>query len=160
MNTCMHGLTVVCVCLCMCICGWVVRSTCLQGGAVFISSSGSSGTFTNCNFTSNEASVSLEEAHVDGCVWDVEVHDTEVVPSMSIFLTDSCLLPLSIYCDCFLWSAIGLVLTYFSDLARLFFAFACTCVVGKSFCDLSSHIFSWPSLPSGRSFMNPLSTSS
>ena len=64
MNACMHGLTVVCVC----VCGWVVRSTCLQsGGAVYISSSGSSGTFTNCNFTSNEASVSLEEEHVDDC---------------------------------------------------------------------------------------------
>ena len=65
MNECMHGLTVVCVCVC--VCGSVVRSTCLQGGAVHIRDSGSSGTFTNCNFTSNEASVSLEEEHVDGC---------------------------------------------------------------------------------------------
>ena len=62
-----------CVCLCMCICGWVVRSTCLQGGAVNIQSSGE-GTFTNCNFTSNKATftksvgqVSLEEEHVDDC---------------------------------------------------------------------------------------------
>ena len=47
--------------------GWLVRSTCLQGGAVYIQSSGSSGTFTNCNFTSNEARVSLEEEHVDDC---------------------------------------------------------------------------------------------
>ena len=69
MNACMHGLTVVCVCVCVCVCGWVVRSTCLQyGGAVYISQSGSSGTFTNCNFTSNSARiVSLEEEHVDGC---------------------------------------------------------------------------------------------
>ena len=72
MNECMHGLTVVCVCVCVCVCGWVVRFTCLQnGGAVYITSSGSSGssgTFTNCNFTSNSAgSVSLEEEHVDGC---------------------------------------------------------------------------------------------
>ena len=70
MNECMHGLTVVCVCVCVCVCGWVVRSTCLQGGAVYIDSSGE-GTFTNCNFTSNEAtgslSVSLEEEHVDDC---------------------------------------------------------------------------------------------
>ena len=66
MNECMHGLTAVCVCVC--VCGWVVRSTCLQGGAVYISGGGSSGTFTNCNFTSNEAKeVSLEEEHVDGC---------------------------------------------------------------------------------------------
>ena len=36
MNECMHGLTVVCVCVCVCVCGWVVRSTCLQGGAVYI----------------------------------------------------------------------------------------------------------------------------
>ena len=70
MHACMHGLTVVCVCLCMCM--WlVVRSTCLQGGAVYIADSGDSGggTFTNCNFTSNSAyNVSLEEEHVDGCV--------------------------------------------------------------------------------------------
>ena len=65
MNECMHGLTAVCVCVCAC--GSVVRSTCLQGGAVYITNSGSSGTFTNCNFTSNEANVSLEEDHVDGC---------------------------------------------------------------------------------------------
>ena len=152
------------VCVFVCVCGWLVRSTCLQGGAVYIQSSGSSGTFTNCNFTSNRARVSLEEEHVDGCVWDVWVHDAEVVPSMYIFLTDSFLLPLSVYCDGFLWSAIGLDLTHFSATLMLcfflFFAFACTCVEGKSFCYLSSHIFSWPSLPSGRSFMNPLSTSS
>ena len=68
MNACMHGLTVVCVCVYVCVCGWVVRFTCLQGGAVYITSSGSSGTFTNCNFTSNSASgVSLEEEHVDDC---------------------------------------------------------------------------------------------
>ena len=60
----MHGLTVVCVCVCVCVCGWVVRSTCLQGGAVFISYG--QGTFTNCNFISNEAKdVSLEEEHAD-----------------------------------------------------------------------------------------------
>ena len=61
----MHGLTAVCVCVC--VCGWVVRSTCLQGGAVHITGGESSGTFTNCNFTSNKASVSLEEEHVDDC---------------------------------------------------------------------------------------------
>ena len=160
MHACMDWLLFVSVCVCACVCGWVIRSTCLQGGAVYIKSSGSSGTFTNCNFTSNRARVSLEEEHVDGCVWDVWVHDAEVVPSMYIFLTDSSLLPLSIYCDCFLWSAIGLDLTYFSALARLFFAFACTSAGSKSFCDLSSHIYSWPSLPSGHSFMNPLSTTS
>ena len=57
----MHGLTVVCVCVYVCVCGWVVRFTCLQGGAVYILSSGEV-TFTNCNFTSNEAKVSFEEA--------------------------------------------------------------------------------------------------
>ena len=68
MNACMHELTVVCMCVSVCVCGWVVRSTCLQGGAVSIESSGSSGTFTNCNFTFNSAGdVSLEEEHVDGC---------------------------------------------------------------------------------------------
>ena len=69
----MHGLTVVCMCVSVCVCGWVVRSTCLQGGAVFISSSGSSGTFTNCNFTSNSAArnVSHEEEHVDDCEMSV-----------------------------------------------------------------------------------------
>ena len=62
----MHGLTVVRVCVCACVCGWVVRSTCLQGGAVFITSG--TGTFTNCNFTSNSAEyVSLEDEHVDDC---------------------------------------------------------------------------------------------
>ena len=70
MNTCMHGLTVVCMCVSVCVCGWVVRSTCLQGGAVSIDGIGE-GTFTNCNFTSNSAtgsfSVSLEEEHVDDC---------------------------------------------------------------------------------------------
>ena len=59
----MHGLTVVFVC----VCGWVVRSTCLQGGAVYIFNGGK-GTFTNCNFTSNSSEfVSLEEEHVDDC---------------------------------------------------------------------------------------------
>ena len=68
MNECMHGLTVVCMCVSVCVCGWVVRSTCLQGGAVYITSNGSSGTFTNCDFTLNSAgSVSLGEEHVDGC---------------------------------------------------------------------------------------------
>ena len=67
MNACMHELTVVCVCACVCVCGWVVRFTCLQGGAVYIFNA--EGTFTNCNFTSNKASsgVSLEEEHVDDC---------------------------------------------------------------------------------------------
>ena len=70
MNACMHGLTVVYVCVYVCVCGWVVRFTCLQGGAVYIRDNGSSGTFTNCNFTSNEAEeVSLEEEHVDG--WEM-----------------------------------------------------------------------------------------
>ena len=65
MNECIHGLTVVCVCVCVCVCGWVVRSTCLQGGAVYIQSSGK-GTFTNCNFTSNKAQhVSLEKETAD-----------------------------------------------------------------------------------------------
>ena len=68
MHASMDGLTVVCVCVCVCVCGWLVRVTCLQGGAVYIRDRGSSGTFTNCNFTSNEARVSLEEEHVDGCV--------------------------------------------------------------------------------------------
>ena len=66
MNACMHGLTVVCVCVYVCVCGWVVRFTCLQGGAVYIYNG--QGTFTNCNFNSNSANVSLEEEHVDGCV--------------------------------------------------------------------------------------------
>ena len=70
MHASMDGLTVVCVCVCVCVCGWLVRVTCLQGGAVYIIYSGSSGTFTNCNFTSNSATgtygVSLEEEHVDG----------------------------------------------------------------------------------------------
>ena len=61
----MHGLTVVCMCVSVCVCGWVVRSTCLQGGAVSLQQEGE-GTFTNCNFTSNEANdVSLEEEHAD-----------------------------------------------------------------------------------------------
>ena len=65
MNACMHGLTVVCVCVYVCVCGWVVRFTCLQGGAVYIYLD-AEGTFTNCNFTSNEAKeVSLEEDHAD-----------------------------------------------------------------------------------------------
>ena len=69
MHASMDGLTVVCVCVCVCVCGWLVRVTCLQGGAVYIFGSGSSGTFTNCNFTSNSATnVSLEEEHVDGCM--------------------------------------------------------------------------------------------
>ena len=62
----MHGLTVVCMCVSVCVCGWVVRSTCLQGGAVYIKSS-AEGTFTHCNFTLNSAYVSLEEEHVDDC---------------------------------------------------------------------------------------------
>ena len=77
MHACIHAcmyvqisvrwwLTVVCVCvLCMCMCMWFGRLV-LQGGAVYIASGGQ-GTFTNCNFTSNEAQVSLEEEHVDDC---------------------------------------------------------------------------------------------
>ena len=62
MNACMHGLTVVCVCVYVCVCGWVVRFTCLQGGAVHIYKG--QGTFTHCKFNSNSAgSVSLEEEH-------------------------------------------------------------------------------------------------
>ena len=70
MHASMDGLTVVCVsvCVCVCVCGWLVRVTCLQGGAVYIRDQGE-GTFTNCNFTSNSATyVSLEEGHVDGCM--------------------------------------------------------------------------------------------
>ena len=53
------------MCVCEYVRGWLVRVTCLQGGAVFINFHGK-GTFTNCNFTSNSASsVSLEEEHVD-----------------------------------------------------------------------------------------------
>ena len=64
----MNAWTDCCLCVCVCVCGGLVRSTCLQGGAVNIGGSGSSGTFTNCNFTSNRAFVSLEEEDVDGCV--------------------------------------------------------------------------------------------
>ena len=67
MHASMDGLTVVCVCVCVCVCGWLVRVTCLQGGAVVYTSLGQ-GTFMNCNFTSNSSSVSLEEEHVDGCM--------------------------------------------------------------------------------------------
>ena len=67
MHASMDGLTVVCVCVCVCVCGWLVRVTCLQGGAVYIFYAGE-GTFTDCNFTSNEGYVSLEEEHVDGCM--------------------------------------------------------------------------------------------
>ena len=70
MHECMHAWTDCCLCVCLCVFVYVyvVRSTCLQGGAVYISGSGSSGTFTNCNFTSNSATnVSLEEEHVDDC---------------------------------------------------------------------------------------------
>ena len=67
MHASMDGLTVVCVCVCVCVCGWLVRVTCLQGGAVYIVNSGSSGTFTNCNFISNSAVVSLEKEHTYDC---------------------------------------------------------------------------------------------
>ena len=67
MNECIHGLTAVCVCVYACVCGWVVRFTCLQGGAVYIDYKGQ-GTFTHCNFNSNSAEeVSHEEEHVDDC---------------------------------------------------------------------------------------------
>ena len=71
MNECMNAWTDCCLCVYVYVyvyvCGWLVRSTCWQGGAVAITSSGK-GTFTNCNFTSNSASkVSLEKEHVDGC---------------------------------------------------------------------------------------------
>ena len=39
MNEWMHAWTDCCLCVCVCVCvcgGWVVRSTCLQGGAVYI----------------------------------------------------------------------------------------------------------------------------
>ena len=108
MNACKHGWTDSCLCVFVYVyvVGWLVRVTCLQGGAVYITG-GSSGTFTNCNFTSNSSSqVSLEEGHVDGCMWYVWVHYAEVVPSIYVFLTDwltdSFLLSLSVYCDCFL----------------------------------------------------------
>ena len=81
MNACMHGLTVVCVCVCVYVCGWVVRSTCLQGGAVIILNSGE-GTFTNCNFTSNSALVSLAKEHVD---------DSEMSECMTLRLCPPCI---------------------------------------------------------------------
>ena len=81
MHECMNELTVVCVCVCVCVCGWVVRFTCLQGGAVYIAFSGK-GTFTNCNFNSNSAaSVSLEEEHVDDCDMS-KCMTLRLVPSM------------------------------------------------------------------------------
>ena len=71
MHACMYVCLNLCkvvadCCLCVCVVYvYVVRSTCLQGGAVYIDNSGK-GTFTNCNFTSNEANdVSLEEEHAD-----------------------------------------------------------------------------------------------
>ena len=80
MNACMHGLTVVCVCVrvvyvyvyvhvCVFVyvyvVGWFGRLVCRVEQSTFANSG--KGTFTNCNFTSNSASVSLEEEHVDGC---------------------------------------------------------------------------------------------
>ena len=64
---CMYGLDC-CLCVWLCMCMWLGGSVYLfAGGAVYIASQGQ-GTFTNCNFTSNSASiVSLEEEHVDDC---------------------------------------------------------------------------------------------
>ena len=64
----MNALTDSCLCVFVYISSdWLIRSFCLQGGAVYIQISGE-GTFTNCNFTSNSAStVSLEEEYVDDC---------------------------------------------------------------------------------------------
>ena len=65
----MHVWTDCCLCVCLCMCMWLGGSVdlfALQGGAVYIYNGGK-GTFTNCNFTSNEATVSLEKEHVDGC---------------------------------------------------------------------------------------------
>ena len=135
---------------------WLVRSTCVQGGAVYIENSGSSGTFTSCNFTSNKAkeAVSLgEEGQMSECM------TLRLCPPCNIFLTDSFLPPVSVYCDCYLLTAIGLHITHISNTPLLlsFFSFvalpfACTCIEGKSFCYLSSHTFSWPWLSSCRSF--------
>ena len=87
MNACMHGLTVVCVC----VCGWVVRSTCFQGGAVYISQG--QGTFANCNFTSNTATrVSLEEEHVDDCEMSKCMTLRLCPPCISSSLTHPCFL--------------------------------------------------------------------
>ena len=52
-----------CVFVYVYVAGWFGRFV-LQGGAVSIGDPGE-GTFTNCNFTSNEANVSLEEELVD-----------------------------------------------------------------------------------------------
>ena len=96
MNEYMHGLTVVCfcVCVCVCVCGWVVRSTCLQGGAVYIYHGGQgTSTFTNCNFTLNSASsVSLEEDHVDDCEMSKCMTLRLCPPCISSLLTHPCFL--------------------------------------------------------------------
>ena len=92
MHECMHGLTVV-VCVFVHVYVYVVRPTCLQGGAVSIYSSGSSGTFTNCNFTSNSATnVSLEEEQVDGCEMSECMTLRLCPPCISSLLTHPCFL--------------------------------------------------------------------
>ena len=76
-------------------CEWLVGPTCLQGGAVYIH--GGEGTFTNCNFTSNDATVSLEISHVD----DSEMSQCMTLRLCPAFtsLTDCFELPAS----CFIW---------------------------------------------------------
>ena len=80
--------------------GWLVRSTCLQGGAVYFENGGK-GTFTNCNFISNSAvknSVSLEEEHADCCEMSQCMTLRLCPPCVySMFSTDSFLLPLSVH---------------------------------------------------------------
>ena len=148
----MHSLTRICTCALM------VGSTCLQGGAVSIEAEG---TFTNCDFTSNSAvyAVSLEKEHVDFCEMSECMTLRLCLPHIFSSLTHSYFLyPFTVIVSCE-WRSVLMSLTTLLH--------CCSSLPlhvhlewGKSFCYLSSHIFSLPSLPSGRSFMNPLSTSS
>ena len=67
----------------------------LQAGAAFILNSGTSGTFTNCNFTTNNATVSLEEEYADGSS-ESGCMTVRLYPPCTL-LTDLLLLPLLVY---------------------------------------------------------------
>ena len=64
----------------------------MQGGAVYITGTGSKGTFKNCNFTSNSVIYTGSSTGVSLVIVPFDIEDSDDIDYNF----------LSVYCDCFL----------------------------------------------------------